>query len=119
MSTIQNSFPHSGPTLITAEKWFLVRNTGKPLEVSNINELADQIDSAWEPLATKLWLWTLQIPLLHVPPLILAVILLTSSTDATTLAEMEQQLLEVLLTSDKPLCIVSLGSDGSILEQAH
>jgi hypothetical protein len=33
---------------------------------------------------------------------------------------MEQQLLEILIASKKPLCIVSLGSDGSILEcDAH
>ena len=41
---------------------------------------------------------------------------LVSSTDATTLAIMEQQLLEILLASEKPLCVISLGSDGSILE---
>ena len=101
----------------SAKKWFLVGNAGEPIEVSNINELADQIDSARGLLATKLRLWTLQIPLPHVPPLILAVMPLASSTDAATLAEMEKRLLEVLLTSDKPLCIISLGSDGSILER--
>jgi hypothetical protein len=41
---------------------------------------------------------------------------LASSTDAATLAWMEQQLLHLLLASAEPLCIVSLGSDGSILE---
>ena len=30
---------------------------------------------------------------------------------------MEQQLLKVLLASENPLCIISLGSDGSILER--
>jgi hypothetical protein len=41
---------------------------------------------------------------------------LASSTDVATLAQMEQQLLHILLASDEPLCIISLGSDGSILE---
>jgi hypothetical protein len=100
-----------------AGKWFLVGNVGEPLEVSNIDELADQINSAREHLATKLRLWVLQIPLPHIPPLILAVMPLASSTDATTLAAMEQQLLKILILSDKPLCIVSIGSDGSILER--
>jgi hypothetical protein len=42
---------------------------------------------------------------------------LASSTDAATLAQMEQQLLHIMLASENPLCIVSLGSDGSILER--
>jgi hypothetical protein len=101
----------------SVNKWFLVGNAGEPLEVSDIDELADQIESARGLLATKLRLWVLQIPLPHIPPLILAVMPLASSTDAATLAAMEQRLLEILLLSDKPLCIVSLGSDGSILER--
>ena len=101
----------------SAGKWFLVGNVGEPLEVSDIDELADQINSAQEHLATKLRLWVLQIPLPHIPPLILAVMPLASSTDATTLAAMEEKLLKILLLSDKPLCIVSLGSDGSILKR--
>jgi hypothetical protein len=95
----------------------LVGNVGEPLEVSDIDELANQIDSAREHLATKLRLWVLQIPLPHIPPLVLAVMPLASSTDAATLAAMEQKLLTLLILSDKPLCIVSLGSDGSILER--
>jgi hypothetical protein len=101
----------------SASKWFLVGKTGEPLEVADIDELAGQIDNARGLLATKLRLWVLQIPLPHVPPLILAVVPLASSTDSTTLAAMEQQLLEILLLAEKPLCIVSLGSDGSILER--
>ena len=64
----------------------------------------------------KLWLWVLKIPLPYVPPLILAVMPLASSTDAATLTSMEQQLIEVLIGSENPLCIISLGLDGRILE---
>lgn len=99
-----------------AGKWFLVGNAGKPLEVQDIDKHADQIDCAWELLTTKLWLWVLQIPLCCVPPLILAVIPHASSMDATSLAAMEQWLLKVLIASKNPLCIVSLGSDSSIVE---
>ena len=42
---------------------------------------------------------------------------LASSTSAATLAGMEKQLLEVLIGSENPLRIISLGSDGSILER--
>ncbi|KAH9018586.1 hypothetical protein EDB85DRAFT_1897086 [Lactarius pseudohatsudake] len=76
-----------------------------------------QIERSRGLLATKLWLWVLQMPLPHVPPLILAVMPLASSTDAATLADMECHLLDILLASEKSLCIISLGSDGSIIER--
>jgi hypothetical protein len=103
----------------STKKWFLVGNTGEPLEISDISALETQINSAKESLATKVRLWVLQIPLPHVPPLILAVMPLASSTDAATLANFEERLLHILLGSDNStnsLCIVSVGSDGSILE---
>jgi hypothetical protein len=99
-----------------SKKWFLVGTTGEPLEISDLGLLEEQIESARSQLATKLRLWVLQIPLPHIPCLVLAVMPLASSTDAATLAHMEQQLLQIVLASDKPLCVVSLGSDGSILE---
>ncbi|KAI0301414.1 hypothetical protein BC826DRAFT_1102007 [Russula brevipes] len=99
------------------KKWFLVGNTGYPLEVSDISTIETQIEHARGQLATKLRLWVLQIPLPHVPPHILAVMPLASTTDTATLVEMEQHLLHVLLSSETSLCIVSLGSDGSVLER--
>ncbi|KAI9434879.1 hypothetical protein H4582DRAFT_2130928 [Lactarius indigo] len=99
------------------DKWFLVGNAGNPLEIADVNTLASQIERSRGLLATKLRLWVLQIPLPHVPPLILAVIPLASSTDATALADMEQHLLDILLASEKSLCIISLGSDGSVIER--
>lgn len=101
----------------STKKWYVVGTTGEPLEVSNLGALESQLESARASLATKLRLWVLQIPLPYVPPLILAVVPLASSTNAATLAVFEQQLLSILLGSDKPLCIVSLGSDGSSLER--
>jgi hypothetical protein len=65
----------------------------------------------------KLRLWVLQIPLPHVPPLILAVMPLASSTDSCYTCCHGTRAPELLILSDKPLCIVSLGSDGSILER--
>lgn len=128
------SYPHNAPVALsvddtkllpafrphynsTTKKWFLVGNSGDPLEISDISALETQINNARESLATKVWLWVLQIPLPYVPPLILAVMPLASSTDAETLANFEEQLLNILLGSDKSLCIVSLGSDGSIVER--
>lgn len=99
------------------DKWFLVGNAGEPLEISDIDTLAGQIEQSRGLLATKLRLWVLQIPLPHVPPLILAVMPLASSTDSTMLATMEQDLLTILLASEQSLCIISLGSDGSVVER--
>ncbi|KAH8977094.1 hypothetical protein EDB92DRAFT_2002633 [Lactarius akahatsu] len=99
------------------DKWFLVGNAGDPLEIADVDALASQIECSRGLLATKLRLWVLQIPLPHVPPLILAVMPLASSTDATTLADMECRLLDILLASEKSLCIISLGSDGSVIER--
>lgn len=104
----------------STKKWYVVGNAGEPIEVSDLGTLENQIECARASLATKLRLWVLQIPLPHVPPLILAMVPLVSSTSAEVLANFERQLLHILLGSDKSLCIVSLGSDGSILEyDAH
>ncbi|KAH9016984.1 hypothetical protein EDB85DRAFT_1897861 [Lactarius pseudohatsudake] len=99
------------------DKWFLVGNAGDPLEIADVDTLADQIEHSRGLLATKLRLWVLQIPLPHVPPLILAVMPLASSTNAIALADMEQHLLDILLASEKSLRIISLGSDGSVVER--
>ena len=100
----------------STKKWYVVGHVGEPLEVSDIGTLESQLEGARASLATKLRLWVLQIPLPCVPPLVLAVVPLASSTNAETLAKLEQQLLDILLGSDNSLCIVSLGSDGSIVE---
>jgi len=100
----------------STKKWYIVGNTGEPLEVSDLGALECQLEDARALLATKLRLWVLQIPLPYVPPLVLVVVPLASSTNVAMLADFEQQLLHILLGSDRPLCIVSLGSDGSVLE---
>jgi hypothetical protein len=128
-------YPHNAPLALSVDdtkllptyrpyyvgstnKWYLLGNPGEPLEVptSDPSIIENHINSTRESLATKVRLWVLQIPLPRVPPLILAVMPLVSSTDTATLANFEQKLLHILLGSEKSLCIVSLGSDGSILE---
>jgi len=101
----------------STKKWYIVGNAGEPLEVSDLGALEHQLENARASLATKLQLWVLQIPLPYVPPLVLAVVPLASSTSAAMLSNLEQALLHILLGSETSLCIVSLGSDGSILER--
>lgn len=99
------------------KKWYIVGNAGEPLEVSDLGTLERQLEDSRASLATKLRLWVLQIPLPYVPPLVLAVVPLTASTNSATLANLEQQLLHVLMGSNTSVRIVSLGSDGSVLER--
>ncbi|KAF4603080.1 hypothetical protein EYR38_003485 [Pleurotus pulmonarius] len=100
------------------DKWFLVGNTGEPMEVIDVDLLHEQIKQAGDLLATKLRLWTLNIPLPHVPPLILAVQALTDKNNAVELATTERRVLEILIVEPaNPLNIVSLGSDGTIVER--
>ncbi|KAI0258486.1 hypothetical protein BC834DRAFT_797740, partial [Gloeopeniophorella convolvens] len=99
------------------QKWFMVGGTGEPLEVSDISALEAEILEAREHMAQKLRLWTLQILLPHVPPLILAVMPIASTTSAADVAAMDRRLLDILLTGDTKLRIVSLGSDGSAVER--
>lgn len=69
-------------------------------------------------LATKLRLWVLVIPLPNIPPLILAIQPISESNTAPDLAGMEEKLLRLLLiTSTTPINIVSLGSDGTVVER--
>ena len=65
----------------STKKWYLLGSTGEPLEISDISALETQINNARESLASKVRLWTLQIPLPHIPPLILAVMPLCYDLD--------------------------------------
>lgn len=101
------------------EKWYAIGFAGDLVEV--IHDSADdfhkQLDDMGHIKADKLCLWTLQIPLAHVPPLILAVSAISSATQSSTLAQMDEDLLRVLLKQEEPLPIISIGSDGTISER--
>ena len=100
---------------------------GDPVEVTVIDDSDDgtnkfrkQLENAGHVKAEKLRLWTLQIPLSHVPPLIVAVTAISSGTNSFALAQMDEALLRVLMKHNEPLHIVSIGSDGTISERkAH
>ena len=105
-------------------KWFAIGLVGNPVEVTVIddtdegtNQFHKQLEDAGCAKAEKLRLWTLQIPLSHVPPLIVAVAAISSGTNASALAKMDEALLKVLMKHDEPLRIVSIGSDGAISER--
>jgi hypothetical protein len=101
------------------QKWFAIGLVGDALEVPQTSpeEFQQQIDTAGRTKADKLCLWTLQIPLPHVPPAIIAVAAISSRTNSSMLAQMDEQLLCMLMQREEPLCIVSLGSDGAVSER--
>ncbi|KAF8990882.1 hypothetical protein BDQ17DRAFT_1433484 [Cyathus striatus] len=96
-------------------KWFIAGGIGSPIEVIDVTTLSQQLNSLGKTKATKLHLWTLQIVLPHVPPGIIAYEPLGGSNTAHDLPEMEKRILD-LLVGELGLKIISLGSDGTIVE---
>ena len=100
-------------------KWYAIGLVGNPVEVihNSADEFRQQLEDSGQVKAGKLRLWTLQIPLSHVPPLILTVAAISSATNLSTLAQMDEDLLRILLKQEEPLSIISIGSDGAISER--
>ena len=105
-------------------KWFAIGLVGDPVEVMVIDDGGDgtdefrkQLENAGHMKAEKLRLWTLQIPLSRVPPLVIAVAAISSGTNSSALARMDESLLKVLMKHNNPLRIISVGSDGAISER--
>ena len=108
--------PYFDPVL---EKWFAIGLVGDPVELDcdSTDNLRQLLEDAGHAKAKKLRLWTLQIPISHVPPLIVAVAAISSATNSSTLAQMDEDLLRVLMKYEEPIRIVSFGSDGAISER--
>ncbi|TFY58102.1 hypothetical protein EVG20_g8283 [Dentipellis fragilis] len=98
-------------------KYFIVGGTGDPFEVNDLDYLQQQLEDAAESKASKLHLWSLQIPLPYVPPLILALAPIGTSMSAIQLAELELEVLDLLLQASPWFCIISLASDGTVVER--
>lgn len=98
-------------------KHYLVGSAGQPYEIADMDHLEDAIAAAHDQRADKLRLWTLQIPLPNVPPLMVAATPITSNMNAAQLCELETSLLDELVGGPTPLRIVSLGSDGTVTER--
>ncbi|KAJ7165277.1 hypothetical protein C8R46DRAFT_1277431 [Mycena filopes] len=63
------------------KKWFIVGAIGDPIEVPDVEVLhatLDRLAKSPPTMATKLRLWTVQIPLPRVPPLVLAIMAIES-----------------------------------------
>ncbi|KAF4599335.1 hypothetical protein EYR40_006427 [Pleurotus pulmonarius] len=98
--------------------WFLLGSTGDPFIIADVEQLDDIIKQLAGSLATKLRLWVLCIPLPNVPPLIIGILPISESNTAPSLAKIEEKLLKILIVdAPTPLNIISLGSDGTVVER--
>ncbi|KAJ2921648.1 hypothetical protein H1R20_g15444, partial [Candolleomyces eurysporus] len=96
-------------------KWFLVGSMNGAVEVSDLDHIQAILHDQDESKASKLRLWTLNIPLPAVPPLVLAAKGIPSKLSAPELAEFESKILDILLPAG--FQIISLGSDGTSVER--
>ena len=101
------------------KKWFAIGLVGEPVEVihDGVEEFRQQLENTGQAKAEKLRLWTLQIPLPRIPPLIVAVAAISSRTNSSALARMDEELLRVLMKQEEPLRVVSIVSDGAVSER--
>ncbi|KAJ7208611.1 hypothetical protein GGX14DRAFT_566827 [Mycena pura] len=98
-------------------KWFLVGTTGPPAEVSSpdaLNTILDDLVRTAE-LATKVRLFTLQIPISGVPPGVLAVIPIGNGVKGPQLATWQLLLMKQLIS--RGFRITASGGDGAAVER--
>ncbi|KAJ7436725.1 hypothetical protein B0H11DRAFT_2255972 [Mycena galericulata] len=99
-------------------KWFIVGAVGPPIEVPDVDALhatLDELEKNPPALATKLRLWTLQIPLPRVPPLALAIMPIESKVKGPQLAEWQLLLMTGLIS--RGFRVTSSGGDGAAVER--
>ncbi|KAJ7200399.1 hypothetical protein GGX14DRAFT_572153 [Mycena pura] len=98
-------------------KWFLVGTTGPPAEVSSpdaLNTILDDLARTAE-LATKVRLFTLQIPVSGVPPGVLALIPIGNGVKGPQLATWHLSLMKQLIS--RGFHITASGGDGAAVER--
>ncbi|KAJ7218622.1 hypothetical protein GGX14DRAFT_560970 [Mycena pura] len=100
------------------KKWFIVGAIGEPIEVPDIDALhatLDRLEKNPPTMATKLRLWTLQIPLPRVPPLVLAIQPIEAKVKGLQLGEWQLRLMKGLISRE--FRIIASGGDGASVER--
>ncbi|KAK7013894.1 hypothetical protein R3P38DRAFT_3322441 [Favolaschia claudopus] len=100
------------------QKWFIVGAVDGPIEVADVEELhatLEQLAKKPPQLATKIRLWTLQIPIPRVPPLVLAIMPLEPKVKGVQLAEWQIALMKGLILHG--FRITASGGDGASVER--
>ncbi|KAF6761398.1 hypothetical protein DFP72DRAFT_804371 [Ephemerocybe angulata] len=97
------------------QQWFLLGSTRGPQLVASLDDLDTIKAHEKNYQAVKLRLWTLNIPLPAIPPLILAAKGIPAKITSPELAIFEAAILDVLLPAG--FKVISLGSDGTSVER--
>ncbi|KAJ7310133.1 hypothetical protein DFH08DRAFT_974490 [Mycena albidolilacea] len=99
------------------QKWFIVGAIGDPIEVPGVDTLhatLDRLEKNPPTMGTKLRLWTLQIPLPRVPPLVIAITPIEAKVKGPQLVEWQVRLAKGLISWG--FRIIASGGDGAAVE---
>ncbi|KAJ3557347.1 hypothetical protein NM688_g1522 [Phlebia brevispora] len=99
------------------ESYYLISAVTGPLRVSNPETLQMTINDAHAIQATKVRVYTIQIPLPSVAPIIIAALPISDSMSGAALCELTQPIVYRLLK--RGIHIVSMASDGAQVERVH
>ncbi|KAJ4488981.1 hypothetical protein C8J55DRAFT_487166 [Lentinula edodes] len=100
----------------TKKSYFLVGVTDGPIMVPNPESATDFMHNPNITKGTKVQLWTLQIPLLNLPPVIVAAIPITDKLAVDELLELHKTIVFGLL--DNGINLVSYSCDGTETERS-
>ncbi|KIJ59917.1 hypothetical protein HYDPIDRAFT_170487 [Hydnomerulius pinastri MD-312] len=96
---------------------YLVGGVSEPLLVTDPESIREIVDNAEQyPLATKLRLWCMQIPLPKMAPIVIAMLPISSDNDADTLTKWSLDILRGL--REHQIMVVSYACDGTEVERA-
>ncbi|KAJ3920095.1 hypothetical protein F5877DRAFT_38885 [Lentinula edodes] len=95
--------------------YFLLGAVSGPIKVPNPEAVSEYMNNASIVKGTKLRLWTLQVPLPKIPPLIVAALPITDSTNASERYRLHMQIMDGLL--DQDIKVLSYFSDGTEVER--
>ncbi|KAF8132534.1 hypothetical protein EV363DRAFT_1163795 [Boletus edulis] len=95
---------------------YVVGNSGQPIQIANVEELTKVIEEGNIRKAEKLRLWTIQVPLPRIPPIILAALPISNTTVASDLLDAHLQIYQGLCSRNIP--VVSYAADGTETERA-
>ncbi|KAF8606345.1 hypothetical protein BDV93DRAFT_489093 [Ceratobasidium sp. AG-I] len=98
----------------STQKWMLVGGANGPIKIEDNEDLVKTLKNGVDK-ATKLRLFTLQVPLQGIAPLAIAALPIPSNVSASTLANHLKTILDSLI--DAQIMVTSYASDGSIVEQ--
>ncbi|QRW21072.1 hypothetical protein RhiXN_06061 [Rhizoctonia solani] len=99
----------------SAKQWYLLGGTTGAIAIASTEELTSVIKGGKVSKASKLWLWVLQVPLPHIPPLAIAALPIASNVTTQSLTGHSKLIIQGLLAQG--IHVISYATDGSAIEQ--